>query len=175
MPAAITGSTDPLEILVYASTVSPSMAARAEAALTGLELSAVARSAPAGYVHEVVAACRESGRSVTVVSRHSAAAVRSYLTSHGLAHQVKHVIARTSGRLQPTSGLVEEAIRRLGPPSTCALVTVSAEGIQAARSSRAHTIGYARAPGMRERLTAADAETVIPSLADLVLRLRAPA
>ena len=175
MPAAITGSTDPLEILVYAATVSPGLAARAEAALTGLELNAVATAAPAGYVHEVVAACRESGRSATVISRHSAAAVRSYLTAHGFAGQVKHVIARTSGRLQPISRLLDDAIGTLGPPSTCALVTASAEGIQAANRAGAHTIGYASAPGMRERLTAAEAETVIPSLADLVLRLRARA
>ena len=172
-PTAIAETTDLFEILSYAASISPGLAARAETVMTNLELNAVATAAPAGYIHDTVAACRESGRSTTVISRHSAAAVRSYLTTHGLADKVEDVIARTPGQLQRTSGLVEGAIGTLGPPSTCTLVTASAEAIQATSHAGAHTIGYARAPGMRERLTTAGAETVIPSLADLVLRLRA--
>jgi myo-inositol-1(or 4)-monophosphatase len=172
-PPALAGTAGPLEILSYAATVSPDLAERTETALTKLELGAVPTAAPSGYVHDAVSACRGSGRSATVISRHSIAAVHSYLTAHGLIDQMKHVIARTPGQLQPITHLVDEAIGNLGPPSTCALVTATAEAIYAATSSHAHTIGYARAPGTRERLSAAETETVIPSLADLVLRLRA--
>jgi hypothetical protein len=48
------------------------MAARVEADMTDQELAAVPTAAPTPYVHKVVAACQDSGRSVAVVSNNSA-------------------------------------------------------------------------------------------------------
>jgi myo-inositol-1(or 4)-monophosphatase len=172
-PPGITSTTDPFEILTYAASLSSDLAERTETAMARFELSAVPTAALSGYVHETVTACRQSGRSAAVISRHSAAAVRAYLTAHGLDEQIEHISARAPGQPSPIDRLIEETIHVLGPPAECALITASADRIQAANREQTHTIGYARAPGIRELLAAAEAETVIPSLADLVLRLRA--
>ncbi len=171
LPPAAASTPDPFEILAQAATISPALAARADAALTELEMTAVRTAQPAAYVHDVLAAYRESGRSAAVISRHSSNAVSSYITAHGL-YDLKDIIARAPGHPYGISRQVERAISALGPqPAASALVTASPEAIQTAHG-RAHTIGYVRTPGIRERLTAAGAETTIPSLADLALRLR---
>ena len=70
--------------------------------------------------------------------------------------------------------LVEDTIGALGTtPAECALITASTAGIDAAHGVGAHVIGYARTPADREHLAQAGATCVIPSLADLTLRLRA--
>ena len=84
MPGDIARTPDPLEVFAYAATVSEDLAARVETEMTDLELVAVATAAPTPYVHEVVTACQNSGRSVAVVSNNSARAVHSYLARHGL-------------------------------------------------------------------------------------------
>jgi myo-inositol-1(or 4)-monophosphatase len=162
----------PLDILAQAAAVSPALAARADAAMTELEMSAVPTAQPAGYVHEVLAACRESGRSAAVVSRHSTDAVRMYVETHGL-HGVIDIISRPPGHPYSATRQVKLLVNDLDlRPSEGAVITASAELIRAA-TGRLHTIGYARTPDTRERLTAAGAETTIASLADLALRLRA--
>ena len=56
--------------------------------MTGQELAAVATAAPTPYVHDVVTACQNSGRSVSVVSNNSARAVHAYLARHGLDDRI---------------------------------------------------------------------------------------
>ncbi len=80
VPDDIAHSPDPIEVFAYAATVSTDLAARVEAEMTDQELAAVATAAPTPYVHEVVTACRDSGRSVAVVSNNSARAVHAYST-----------------------------------------------------------------------------------------------
>ena len=70
--------------------------------------------------------------------------------------------------------LVEDAIGALErTPAECALITASPAGIDAASRLGAQPIGYARTPADREHLADAGATCIIPSLADLTLRLRA--
>jgi phosphoglycolate phosphatase len=145
--------------------------------MTDQELSAVATAAPTPYVHEVVTACQNSGRSVAVVSNNSAAAVHSYLARHGLDDRISLVIARTNhdpALLKPSPHLIIQAVRALNAePGECGLVGDSVTDIQAARFASVQSIGYANQPGNRERLTAAGAGATINSLADLALTLRA--
>ena len=128
-------------------------------------------------MHETLAACRDSGRTPAIVSRNSTEAVSSYLARHGLAEQVRHVAAAPNyppGHLQTGLHLVEDTIRTLGAsPAKCALITASAAGIDTAQKTGTESIGYATDPSTSERLTGAGAGCVIPSLADLTLRLRA--
>jgi beta-phosphoglucomutase-like phosphatase (HAD superfamily) len=148
-----------------------------DAELTSIELAAVAHATVPGYVHEALAACRDSGRASAVIGRQSAEAVRTYLAGHGLSDQTACVIATGSyppGHLQTLAHLVEDAIGELSAtPAECALITASAAGIDAAHGVGAQVIGYARTPADREHLAQAGATCIIPSLADLTLRLRA--
>ena len=72
LPDDIARTADPLEVFAYAATISEDLAARVETEMTDQELAAVATAAPTPYVHEVVTACQNSGRSVAVVSNNSA-------------------------------------------------------------------------------------------------------
>jgi phosphoglycolate phosphatase len=177
MPASVADSPDPLEVFAYSATISGELAARVEAEMTELEVTAVATASPTPYVHEVVTACRDSGRSVAVVSNNSARAVRTYLTQHGLDDRIPHVVARTShdpALLKPSPHLINLAVKALNAsPAECALVGDSTTDIEGARLAGIESIGYANKLGKRERLSDAGAGAVITSLADLTLRLRA--
>jgi myo-inositol-1(or 4)-monophosphatase len=177
MPVAIAATSDPIEIIASAVAISPSLAARLDEELTSIELTAASTSRPAAYVHEALAACRDSVRTPAIISRNSAQAVSSYLDKHGLADQARNVTALASfppGHLQTFPHLLEDTIHALGAtPDGCALITATEAGIDTAQGIGAHPIGYATTPAASERLTAAGAACVIPSLADLTLRLRA--
>jgi phosphoglycolate phosphatase len=128
-------------------------------------------------VHEVITSCRDSGRQVAVVSNNADRAVRAYLTTHGLADRITAVAARTSSDptlLKPNPHLIQQAIAQLSAQrAACVLVGDSTTDAQAATLAGTPSIGYANQPGKHEHLTQAGATTIITSLADLVLPLRA--
>ena len=170
LPPTAAKSPDPFEILAQAATISPTLAARADAALTELELDAVPTAEPSAYVHDVAATCRDSGRSIGVISRHQSDAVHAYFDRHGLADHIRHVSGR-AGALLPMSQIVEQAVSALGSaPAQCTFVSNSADMIRAANNTGANSIGYLARTG--ERLTTTSPDAVILSLADLTLRLR---
>jgi phosphoglycolate phosphatase len=177
LPDEIARTADPLEVFAYAATVSEDLAARIETEMTDQELAAVATAAPTAYVHEVVTACQNSGRSVAVVSNNSARAVHSYLARQGLEDRISLVVARTNydpGLLKPSPHLITQAVGALNAePGECTLVGDSVTDVQGARLASIQSIGYANKPGKRERLILAGAGTIINSLADLALTLRA--
>jgi phosphoglycolate phosphatase len=145
--------------------------------MTNLEVTAVPTAKPTSYVHEVLAGCRESGRTVAVVSNNSARAVNAYLDRHGLIDGVALVIARTSydpALLKPSPHLIELAVQKLdADPAASALVGDSLTDIEAAHRAGVASIGYANKPGKREAMTELNAGAVITSMADLALSLRA--
>ena len=100
LPGQIARTEDPFAVFAYAATISEDLAARVEAEMTSQELTAVPTATPTPYVHEVVTACQNTGRSVAVVSNNSARTVHAYLTRHGLDDRIGLVVARTS----PTPG-----------------------------------------------------------------------
>jgi phosphoglycolate phosphatase len=177
LPNEIARTPDPIEVFAYAATISDDLAARVETEMTHQELAAVATAAPTPYVHEVVTACQNSGRSIAIVSNNSAVAVHSYLARHGLDDRISLVVARTNhdpALLKPSPHLIVQAVQTLNAvPGECTLVGDSVTDLQASRLASVQSIGYANKPGKRGRLTAAGAGAIINSLADLVLSLRA--
>ena len=174
---AIQNTTDWFEILAYAASVGPDVGTSVESALTVLETKAVTTASPTPYIHDVIAACHESGRAVGVISNNSASAVRAYLDAHDLASQVNAIAARTrpdSTILKPSPHLIKEAASTLGASqSTCTVVGDSQSDIQAAHSAGAFSNGYAKTSADADHLAATGADAVVLSLADLALRLRA--
>ena len=177
LPDEIAHTADPLEVFAYAAAVSEDLAARVETEMTNQELAAVATAAPTPYVHEVVTACQDSGRSVAVVSNNSAAAVHTYLARHGLDDRISLVVARTNhdpALLKPSPHLITQAVHALNAdPGECTLVGDSVTDVQAVRLASVQSIGYANQPGKRKLLISARAGAIINSLADLALTLRA--
>jgi beta-phosphoglucomutase-like phosphatase (HAD superfamily) len=124
--------------------------------MSDLEVAAAASAEPTPYVHEVVTGCRDTGRSVAIVSKNSARAVHAYLAQHGLDDRIPLVIARTShgpALLKPDPYLINQAVAALGAQSgECALVGDSTTDVEAAQLASIHAIGYANKPGKTERL-----------------------
>jgi phosphoglycolate phosphatase len=177
LPETIQHTGDPIEVFAYAGTVGPDLAAHVEAEMTDLEVAATATAKPTPYIHEVLAGCRESGRTVAVVSNNGARAVNTYLDRQGLSDGIRLVVARTShdpALLKPSPHLIDKAVHALdAEPAATALVGDSITDIEAARSAGIASIGYANKPGKYERMTQAGAGTVITSMADLAVWLRA--
>lgn len=177
LPDEVAHSADPLRVFAYAASTDTRLGARIEAQLTELECAAIATARPTAYVHDVVASCRESGRSVAVVSNNSERAVRSYLTRNGLDDRIDLVVARTdhdATLLKPSPHLIEKALSALSAePGDAAFVGDSDTDIEAARLAAVPVIGYANTPGKQAILAKAGADAVVTSLADLVLALRA--
>jgi HAD superfamily hydrolase (TIGR01549 family) len=177
LPADIARTPDPIEVFTYAATISTDLAARVETEMTDQELAAVATAAPTPYVHDVVTACQNSGRSVSIVSNNSARAVHGYLARHGLDDRITLVVARTShdpALLKPSPHLITQAVEALdAEPGACTLVGDSVTDVQGARLAGVHSIGYANKPGNQEWLSEAGAGAIINSLADLALKFRA--
>jgi HAD superfamily hydrolase (TIGR01662 family) len=177
LPDEVKDTPDPLEVFIQAGNISPEFAARVEAEMTDLEVTAAATARPTPYVHEVLAGCRESGRTVAVVSNNSARAVNAYLDRHGLIDGVARVVARTShdpALLKPSPHLLEIAVEKLAAdPAATALVGDSLTDIEAAQRAGIASIGYANKPGKQEAMTELQARAVITSMSDLALSLRA--
>jgi phosphoglycolate phosphatase len=177
VPQAIEHTDNWLEILSYAASVSPDLAAHVESELTAMETSAVSAATPTPYTDEVLAACRDSARPVAIVSNHSAAAVHGYLALHDLYGLIGFVAARTGAdrvALKPLLSSIELAVTGLeAQSSACALVGDTVMNIQAAQATGVQSIGYARTPRDADHLSNAGAGATIASMADLALRLRA--
>ena len=173
----VPADSDPFDLLALVAGRSSHLGAALDAELANIELAAAAHATVPGYVHEALAACRDSGRTPAVIGRQSAEAVRTYLAKHGLSDQAACVVTPGGyppGHLQSVAHLVEDAIGMLSAtPSECVLITASPIGIDAAHGVSAQAIGYAPTPADREHLAEAGATCIIPSLADLTLRLRA--
>jgi phosphoglycolate phosphatase len=168
---------DWFEILAYAHSVSPELGARVADELTKIETAAVPIARQSAYAHDAIAACRESGRGVAIISNNSEQAVRSYLEMHDLGRQVAIVAARTDSdpaKLKPRPFLMRQAVEALGAVTTdCVMIGDMVTDIQAARAVGAQVIGYAPAASNAKRLGESGARAVISTMADLALRLRA--
>jgi phosphoglycolate phosphatase len=176
-PLGIAATSDPFEVFGWAATISPTLAAEVEAAMTDLEVEAVPTAEPTPGVHAVITSCRESGRTVTVVSNNSARAVRAYLARHALDGPIGTVIARTTSDpalLKPCPHLLHQAIIAAhADPAACTLVGDQVSDIDAARQAGTHSIGYANKPGKTNSFADARTGAIITSLAALALALRA--
>jgi myo-inositol-1(or 4)-monophosphatase len=173
--AAKASAGDPYELAGEIAALGGEPARRAAAELDRIEDGAAEVAAPSGYVHEVLAACRDSGRTPVIVARQSVAAVRAWLARFGLDDQVRHVIAadRSAGSPDGMTGLIGDAVAAAAAAGQSALITRTADGVQSARQAGLHSMGYARTQADGDQLAESGADSVMLSLADLTLRLRA--
>jgi beta-phosphoglucomutase-like phosphatase (HAD superfamily) len=117
---------------------------------------------PAPNIHDVLRACRESGRSAAIVGETSRAEVQAYLDLHDLSDQA--AIVATS---------LAEAIDAIkAAPTVCAVVASSPSNIEAAKASGLATIAYSKTPDDADHLAQAGADAFVYSMMDLALKLR---
>jgi beta-phosphoglucomutase-like phosphatase (HAD superfamily) len=116
----------------------------------------------APYIHETLAACRDSGRSAVVITPKPLIDVPAYLDAYDLFTQVTVIAASIS-----------DAVSTLeAPPADCLLITSSPADIEVAQSAGTPSIGYARTSDAAAHLVEAGATATIYSMADLTLGLQ---
>jgi myo-inositol-1(or 4)-monophosphatase len=176
LPPSVAKTGDPVEVLAYAATISPALATRVDAQLTEIETTVSPDATGAAYLEDALAACRDSGRSTAIIGRCSADAIRAHFTAIGLPENIcGNAPARyPPGHLVAQHELITDTLHVLkARPGECAFVTAIPTGVQAAHDIGLPIIGYAATATSSGPLTGAGASCIIPSLADLTLRLRA--
>lgn len=175
-PAEVTDTDDPFDLLRYALTHTPELAATVETAFRAEEVAAVATAAPTPGAAETIQACHDTGRTVAVVSNNSDDAVRAYLTTHHLADQIDYISARTSAdttRLKPHPHLVTQATHALhAEPATCVLIGDSITDVLAAHTAGVPAIGYANKASKPPHFSDTGAVAVVTRMIDFATALR---
>jgi beta-phosphoglucomutase-like phosphatase (HAD superfamily) len=116
----------------------------------------------APHIHEALAACRDSGRSVVVIAPKPLIDVNAFLDAYHLTQVT--IIAASIG----------DAVSTLeAPPADCLLITSSPADIKAAQTAGLPSIGYARTPDDAAHLVNAGASSSVYSMANIALGLRA--
>ncbi|MGH8884923.1 MAG: HAD family hydrolase [Egibacteraceae bacterium] len=175
LPARIVDAHDPLEVLRFTSHLDSDLTERVDSALRAAELVAAQRARPTPHARETILACRQTHRTVAVVSNNSTPAVEAYLTAHDLIGSVDLVVGRTDPNpalLKPHPHLILQAVQALcADPATCTLIGDSVSDIEGGLAAGVRSVGYANKPGKRERLASAGADAVVTTMADLASAL----
>jgi HAD superfamily hydrolase (TIGR01509 family) len=166
---------DPLAVLRYTHEHAPHLVRLVDQTLRAAELEAAASATPTPGADDVLRACHDTKRHVSIVSNNSTPAIEAYLNRVGLAGFVQAVHGRPAGvptAMKPNPQLVEDAQTDIGMPAEhCVLIGDSATDIEAAHAAATSAIGYANKPRKTETLHRADA--LITNMGDLARALRA--
>lgn len=177
LPCEVAEEDDPLQILRWTATLGrPELTKAAEDALRAAEVRAVATAVPAPYSHEVFAVAQEMKHRLAIVSNNSALAIRAYLDRHGLSPYVSCIAGRKPycpKKMKPHPHLIKEALTVLhAEPQKAVLIGDSLTDITASRQAGVRVVGYANKPGKLTSFSAAGADAVVTSLADVVTAMR---
>ncbi|WP_433186418.1 HAD family hydrolase [Actinoallomurus sp. CA-150999] len=168
-------SRDPFDVLRFAATISPDLTQTVAAELRMMELRAVEVAAATPHAREAIEAAHNGGRVIAAVSNNSREAVARYLSTAGLAPMFTAIIGRADPDprlLKPDPHLISQAVKELNAtPADCVLIGDSLSDIEGARNAGMLSIGYANKPGKLERFTAAGADAVITTMAELIPNL----
>lgn len=174
-PGAVTES-DPLEIFRAVAETCPDHAAEAQQILTTLEVQASTTARPAPGSAELIITARRTGRTVTIVSNNSSAAIAAYLDAHKLKSCIQAIYGRDGDNpelMKPNPYQVREAVTGLSAePGECVLVGDSPADVIAGRLAGIHVIGYASKPGKAASLEQAQADAVTTRLTEISAGLR---
>jgi beta-phosphoglucomutase-like phosphatase (HAD superfamily) len=177
LPAEVQELGDPLEVFRQVADLGPDVAETAQAILTKLETRAARSAQPTPGSADLVATAQATGRTVTIVSNNSSAAIAAYLGDHKLTPYVTAIVGRDDadpGLMKPSPYRVRMAISQLdADPGRAFLVGDSATDVPAGRLAGVAVIGFANKPGKAEQLVQAGADAVTARLADISLALRA--
>jgi len=120
-------------------------------------------------------ALTNTGRTITVVSNNSAAAVRTFSEAEGLTPYLHGIVARSDpdpSLLKPNPHLLLQAAGDLGaPPASCTLLGDSVTDVEAAHRAGAGSIAFANKPDKRNALLTVRPGAIISSLLDVVTAL----
>lgn len=149
LPDEVIG-TDPLALLTVFAERGRDTLIAAEAKLAELEMEAVRAAPTTPGVVEALEAFRATGRTVTIVSNNSQAAVEAFVAGRGLDHLITGVCSRQHPEpelLKPNPFLLRRAIlERSAREEECVMVGDNATDIRAARSAQVLAVGVVNKP-----------------------------
>ncbi len=178
LPEGAFATADPLDVFRAAATLGPDAARRAHAELTNLETAAVPTATPTPGAAGLITAADQTGRTVTMVSNNSVAAILAYLGTHDVPAHIRTIYGRDDAdptHLKPHPYRVHRAIAGLPhgtSPRHCVLVGDSSSDVTAGHHAQVLVIGYATQPARRQMLAAAGADAITADLADIATALR---
>jgi HAD superfamily hydrolase (TIGR01549 family) len=159
---------DPLEVLRLAATISPEAAVSAQQLLTAFETRAIATAQPTPGSANLIIAARQTGRTVTIVSNNSGAAIAAYLADHQLTRYIRARDDHDTERMKPDPYLIRAAVGILDADNTeCAMIGDSETDVFAGLLAGVPVIGYANKPGKAKAVADVQATTVTTDLADI--------
>ena len=125
---------------------------------------------------DLIITAYRTGRTVTVVSNNSSAAIAAYLADHRLDGYIRAIVARDDHdpeRMKPSPYRVRKAVSLLDAEhSECALVGDSTTDVLAGHLAGVAVIGYADKPGKAQVLAGVQAAAVTTDLAEITTALR---
>jgi phosphoglycolate phosphatase len=177
LPTEVQKLDDPLEVFRQVANLKPGVAETAQAILTKLEVRAVRTARPTPGAAELMTIAQATGRTVTIVSNNSSAAIAVYLEDHKLSRYVTGLVGRDDADpalMKPSPYRVRMAISQLNAdPGRAFLVGDSATDMPAGRLAGVAVIGFANKPGKLQGLARAGADAITTRLVDISAALGA--
>jgi beta-phosphoglucomutase-like phosphatase (HAD superfamily) len=177
IPQGAVTSDDPLDVFRAVAELGAQAATIAQALLTALEVQAVQTARPVRGSADLIVTATRTGRTVTIVTNNSAAAVDAYLGKHHLAGLVEKIVGRDDpdpARMKPSPYRVRIAVGSLqAEPEDCVFIGDTTTDVLAGLLGGVAIIGYANKPGKAEALSDAGARAVVTDLAEITNALRA--
>jgi HAD superfamily hydrolase (TIGR01509 family) len=165
---------DPLELFRAVADLGDAAAATAQELLTRLEVEAAATARPAPGSADLITAASQTGRTVTVVTNNSGAAVAAYPARQHLASLVGKVIGRDDpdpALMKPSPYRVRIAVGSLNAePGECVFIGDSESDVIAGLLGGVAVIGYANKSGKTETLS--QARAVVTDQSEITTALR---
>ena len=176
LPAEVKELDDPLEVFRQVANLYPDVAETAQAKLTKLEIRAARVARPTPGSAELMATAQASGRTVTIVSNNSSAAIEVYLENHRLIRYIRAIVGRDDADpalMKPSPYRVRMAISQLdADPGQAFLVGDSESDVLAGRLASVAVIGFANKRGKVDLLARAGADAVTTRLTEISRALR---
>jgi HAD superfamily hydrolase (TIGR01549 family) len=174
--AEVLDERDPLEVLKWSATLGrPDVLKAVETKLRQEEFTAAQSSAPTPYGREVVIGAFEAGKSIAIVSNNSAEAITSYLHRHRLSCFGMPVVGRAFAQpdlMKPNPQPLADAAKSIkADPAQCVLIGDSLTDIVGAQAAGMPVIGYANRPEKVAPFTAAGADLVVTTMAEIAIAL----
>ena len=170
---------DPLEVFRIAARVGTDAAMCAQQLLTAFETRAIPTAEPTRGAADLIVTAHRTGRTVTIVSNNSGAAIAAYLADHRLTGYIRAIVARDDHdpeRMKPSPYRVREAVGLLDADNAeCAFIGDSTSDVFAGLLAGVPVIGYANKPGKAQALAEVPAAAVISELAEITAAIAATA
>jgi beta-phosphoglucomutase-like phosphatase (HAD superfamily) len=177
LPEEAQDQDDPLEVFRAVARISADAALTAQQLLTAFETRAINTARPTRGSADLIVTAYRTGRTITIVSNNSGAAIAAYLADHSLTSYVRALVARDDhdqDRMKPSPYRVREAVGLLdAEPAECAFIGDSPTDVLAGHLTGVPVIGYANKPAKIEALIHVQAAAVTTTLAEITTALRA--